>query len=157
MTVRPPSADYKLPALVTKCRRALEQEGKGLKTALDEYASSTPATGCQWEADVATARRAGNHASAAQQRLLQWTQHQARLIYINAYDHLTSMGRLLGSDGAMSLYAHVTVSRSVCESGRRRGILDAVMRDHVAVTVIAICPWERYLSRFLVRAVFGSC
>ena len=34
-------------------------------------------------------------------------------------DHLVSMGRLLGSDGAMSLYAHTTLSRSVCEAAVR--------------------------------------
>lgn len=42
---------------------------------------------------------------------------------VNAYDHLVSMGRLLGSDGAMSLYAHTTLSRSVCEAAVRHAWL----------------------------------
>ncbi|HEY6314800.1 MAG TPA: hypothetical protein VIY52_28915 [Streptosporangiaceae bacterium] len=42
---------------------------------------------------------------------------------VNAYDHLLSLGRLLGSDGAMSLYAHTTLSRSVCEAAVRHAWL----------------------------------
>jgi hypothetical protein len=41
------------------------------------------------------------------------------LIYINAYDHLRSLGRLLGTDGAMSLFAHQSVSRIACEAAVR--------------------------------------
>ena len=44
-------------------------------------------------------------------------------MFVNAYDHLVSMGRLLGSDGAMSLYAHTTLSRSVCEAAVRHAWL----------------------------------
>jgi hypothetical protein len=42
---------------------------------------------------------------------------------VNAYDHLVSMGRLLGSDGAMSFYAHTTLSRSACEAAVRHAWL----------------------------------
>ncbi|HTU74090.1 MAG TPA: hypothetical protein VMG38_11290 [Trebonia sp.] len=123
MTLRPPSADYQLPRLVRKCHLALEQQGTALSAALQEFALISPADGCPWEADVVTASRADEHVRAAQQRLLEWCQHQARLIYVNGHDHLTSMGRLLGGDGAMSLYAHVTLSRSVCEAAVRHAWL----------------------------------
>ena len=123
MTLRPPSADYQLPRLVRKSRQALEQEGKALSTALEEFAQTAPADGCPWESDVAAASRADDDVRAAQRRLLEWCQHQGRLIYVNGHDHLTSMARLLGSDGAMSLYAHVTVSRSVCEAAVRHAWL----------------------------------
>ncbi len=53
---------------------------------------------------------------------------------VNAYDHLVSMGRLLGSDGAMSLYARTTLSRSVCEAAVRH----AWLLDPVRVAVAAV-------------------
>jgi len=96
---------------------------KALSTALQEFARTAPAEGCPWEVDVAAANGAADHVRAAQQRLLEWCQHQARLIYVNGHDHLTSMSRLLGSDGGMSLFAHVTLSRSVCEAAVRHSWL----------------------------------
>jgi hypothetical protein len=119
MTVRPPSAEVKLPHLVSKSRRALELEARGLKAALDEYASGTPAARCQHQVDIASAKSADRRVRKALQHLLAAGQHQARLMLVNAYDHLVWMGRLLGSDGAMSLYAHTTLSRSVCEVAAR--------------------------------------
>ncbi len=47
------------------------------------------------------------------------TVHQAVLIHINAYDHLLTLGRALGSDGAMTLFSHVSLSRVVCEAAVR--------------------------------------
>jgi hypothetical protein len=123
MTVRPPSAEVKLPHLVSKSRRALELEARGLKAALDDYASGTPAASCQHQVDIASAKSADRRLRKAQQHLLAAGQHQARLMFVNAYDHLVSMGRLLGSDGAMSLYAHTTLSRSVCEAAVRHAWL----------------------------------
>jgi hypothetical protein len=123
MTVRPPSAEVKLPHLVNKSRRAVELEARALKAALDDYASSTPAPGCQHQADIASARRADRRFRKAQQHLLAAGQLQAKLMFVNAYDHLVSVGRLLGSDGAMSLYAHTTLSRSVCEAAVRHAWL----------------------------------
>ena len=123
MTVRPPSAEVKLPHLVNKSRRAVELEARALKAALDDYSRSVPAPGCQHQADIASARRADRRLRKAQQRLLAAGQHQAELMLVNAYDHLVSLGRLLGSDGAMSLYAHTTLSRSVCEAAVRHAWL----------------------------------
>jgi hypothetical protein len=136
MTLRPPSADYQLPRLARKSRQALEQEGRALSTARQEFAQTAPADGCPWEVDVATASRADDDVRAAQQWLLEWCQHQARLIYVNGHDHLTSMARLLGSDGAMSLYAHVTPVaqrvRGCCPARVAAGRLDQLRGTHCA-------------------------
>jgi hypothetical protein len=54
---------------------------------------------------------------------------------VNAYDHLVSTGRLLGSDGAMSLYAHTTLSRNVCEAAVRHAwLLDVSIRSEERIT-----------------------
>jgi hypothetical protein len=123
MTVRPPSADAKLPQLATKCRLALEQESRDLKAALDDYAGRQPVREGGYDADLAALRRADNHVREAQRGLLAWGHYQARLVFVNGHDHLTSMARLLGSDGAMTLYAHTTVSRSVSEAAVRHAWL----------------------------------
>lgn len=123
MTVRPPGAEVPLPHLASKSRRAIELEARALKAALDEYASGTPRPGCPYQADMTAARRASSRVRKARQQLLASGQHQARLMLVNAYDHLVSMGRLLGNDGAMSLYAHTTLSRSVCEAAVRHAWL----------------------------------
>lgn len=119
MTIRPPTAEIDLPQLARKSRRALEQEARGLKSALTAYAASAPIAGCAFQVDTASARHAPSRVRKAQQNLLAVGQQQARLMLVNAYGHLVSMGRLLGSDRAMSLFAHVTLSRSVCEAAVR--------------------------------------
>ncbi len=123
MTVRSPSADIPLPHLVTKCRRALEQEVRDLKGALDTYAESPSTSRNLFGDDVAAATRADRSVREGQLKILAWGHYQARLTYVNAYDHLSSMARLLGSDGAMSLYAHTTLSRSVAEAAVRHAWL----------------------------------
>ncbi len=123
MTVRSPSADIPLPHLVTKSRLALEQEARDLKAALDSYADSSPASGNLFSEDVATATHADRRVREGQTNILALGHYQARLTYVNAHDHLSSMARLLGSDGAMSLYAHTTLSRSVAEAAVRHAWL----------------------------------
>lgn len=122
MTIRPPG-EMKLPRLASKARQALEQEARSLKAAVDEYADGAPTLGCYCQADDASASRAASRFRKAQRQLLASGRQQAALMLVNAYDHLVSMGRLLGSDGAMSLYAHTTVSRSVCEAAVRHAWL----------------------------------
>jgi hypothetical protein len=41
------------------------------------------------------------------------------LIYASAYDHLVTLGRVLGGDGAMPLFSHASLSRVVCEAAVR--------------------------------------
>jgi hypothetical protein len=119
MTVRPASADIPLPHLVTKCRRALEQEARDLKGALDEWAEGQPVKNGPFGADVAAMEHAASQVRVAQQQLLALAHYHARMIFVNGHDHLSSMARLLGSDGAMSLFSHTTLSRSVCEAAVR--------------------------------------
>ena len=124
MTVRPPSKDIPLPSLVTKCHRALEQEARNLKAALDTNAENpSPTAGHLFERDLNCATQSDRGIRDGQLKLMAWGHYQARLTYVNAYDHLLSMARLLGSDGAMSLYAHTTMSRSVAEAAVRHAWL----------------------------------
>jgi hypothetical protein len=119
MTVRPLSTDVPLPVLVTRCRRALEQEARDLKGALDEWAEGQPVSEGSFGADVAAIERADRQVREAQRQLLALAHYHARMIFVNGHDHLSSMARLLGSDGAMSLFSHTTMSRSVCEAAIR--------------------------------------
>jgi hypothetical protein len=41
---------------------------------------------------------------------------QASLIYVNAVDHMITLARILGGNGAMPLFSHASVSRVVCEA-----------------------------------------
>ena len=41
------------------------------------------------------------------------------MIFVNAYDHLVTLGRVLGSDGAMPLFSYSSLSRVVCEAAVR--------------------------------------
>jgi hypothetical protein len=146
MTVRSPSADIPLPLLVTKCRRALEQEVRDLKAALDTYADRSLSTsGSPFGDDVAAATQADRSVREGQLKILAWGHYQARLTYVNAYDHLSSMARLLGSDGAMSLYAHTTMSRSVAEAAVRHAwLLDPSI------------SYEQRLTRYAAVAYYGA-
>lgn len=124
MTVRPPSADIPLPLLVRRCRRALVQEARDLKAALDANADCSPSTSRSlFGDDIAAAERADRSVRDGQLKILTWGHYQTRLTYVNAFDHLSSMARLLGSDGEMSLYAHITLSRSVAEAAVRHAWL----------------------------------
>jgi hypothetical protein len=146
MTVRPPSAAIPLPRLVTKCRRALQQEARDLKAALEANAASSSSTsGGLFKDDLASATQAGRSVRTGQLKLLMWGHYQARLTYVNAYDHLSSMARLLGSDGAMSLYAHTTLSRSVAEAAVRHSWLLAP-----SVT------YEERITRYAAVAYYGA-
>lgn len=133
MTVRPPNDSVPLPRLVTKSRLALEQEARALKGALDDYATMTPAAGCPYQADLLSAKRAPGKVRNLQRQLLAAGQQQARLILVSGYDHLVSMARLL--DGAMPLYAHVTMSRSVAEAAvRHEWLLDPAISYEERIT-----------------------
>ncbi len=105
------------------------------KAALDEYAACAPPAESAHRADRATARQTNSRVRKAQQGLLASVEHQARLILVNANDHLNSMARLLGSDGAMSLFSHTTLSRSVCEAAIRHAWLtDSSISYEVRIT-----------------------
>ena len=146
MTVRSPSADIPLPFLVTKCRLALEQEVRDLKGALDAYAEISPSTTENlFNDDVAAATHADRNVREGQLKILAWGHYYARLTYVNAYDHLSSMARLLGSDGAMSLYAHTTLSRSIAEAAVKHAwLLDPSV------------SYEERITRYAAAAYYGA-
>ena len=52
-------------------------------------------------------------------KLLRYARHQAALIYVNAWDHLVTLARFLGGDGAMPLFSQASLSRVVCEAAVR--------------------------------------
>jgi hypothetical protein len=122
----------------------ITEEAEALRAALDEFSGASQ-PGCLQELDrEAWSDQSGSEAEARIQ-LLGLTQHQAVLIFINAYDHLHTLGRALGSDGAMTLFAHSSLSRVVCEAAVRLAwLLDPdvtpeqrIMRGAVALLVSA--------------------
>ena len=100
MTVRPPRG-FELPELVKVANRVLTDEAADLTAALDRF-SRLPRPFCACEQDdrawssIVTSRGEGRS------RLLRYTRHQAALTYINAYDHLLALGRVLGDVHARS-------------------------------------------------------
>jgi hypothetical protein len=107
-----------IPELIQKARRALELEAPALHEAVERYANN-PQKGSPRRMDTAVVKRVTGPKGKAQRTLVTLTQHQARLMLVNAYDHLVSLERLLGRDGAVSVYAHTTLSRAVCEAAVR--------------------------------------
>ena len=82
MTVRP-LPGQRLPELVWVSHQVITEEAEALRSALEEF-SGSPQPGCPHELD----RRAWSDATTPQaeawRRLLDLTQHQAILVYINA-------------------------------------------------------------------------
>jgi len=118
MTVRQSNPGEPLPLLVRKSCIAIQQEVTALKEAVEKFAND-PQASCPRNTDARAWRRANHRYGAGQRRLGLLGQQQARLMFVNAYDHLVTMGRALGSDGTVSLYAHTTLSRAVCEAAVR--------------------------------------
>ncbi len=94
------------------------------------------------------------------------------LIYLNAYDHLLTLGRVLGGDGAMPLFSYASLSRVVCEAAVRFAWLmdpgisseERIVRGAVALWVSADqrlkgvrrLPAQRFGRRVL-RQMLDSC
>jgi hypothetical protein len=117
MTIRPPSG-FPLPDLVLVANRVLTEEAGALRAALENF-SSAPQPGCPWTQDDKTVADHADREAQGRARLLQYARHQAMLIYVNAYDHLLTLARALGGDGAMPLFSHASLSRVVCEAAVR--------------------------------------
>lgn len=117
MTVRP-APKQRLPELVWVLHQVIIEAATTLRAALEGF-SGSPQPGCAHELDRATWSDATGPQAAAWLRLLDLTQHQAVLIYVNAYDHMLTLGRTLGGDGATTLFAHVSLSRVACEAAVR--------------------------------------
>lgn len=118
MTVRPSAPGETLPELVLTAHRILTEEGEGLRAGLADF-SADPLPGCPQELDGQAWSQDTSSQGEQRRKLLGLTQHQARLIIVNAYDHLLTVARALGGDGAMSLFAHTSLSRVVCEAAAR--------------------------------------
>jgi hypothetical protein len=107
-----------LPEIVRVARQCMIDEAEALRSALEDFSqapqpgSPSELDGRAWSEDVGTGAR-------DRAALLGLTQQQATLTYINAYDHMWSLGRLLGTDGAMSLFSHQSASRVACEAAVR--------------------------------------
>jgi hypothetical protein len=84
-----------------------------------EHFGKAPQPGCPWiQNDEAVAGYA-DHVAQGRAAVLRYARHQAALIYANAFDHLVSLARVLGGDGAMSMFSHASLSRVVCEAAVR--------------------------------------
>lgn len=118
MTVRPATPDARLHDLVLATRDAVLTEGEALRQMLNDL-SGDRGPDCRAERDAAVWSVGTDPQALARQMLVHLMSRQARLILANAYDHLLTLGRSLGTDGAMSLFAHSSLSRVVCEAAIR--------------------------------------
>lgn len=107
-----------LPELVRVARKEVIEEAETLRAALEEF-SNAPQPGSPIEVDRTTWADDSRPGAKDRAALLSLTQDQAVLTYVNAYDHMWNLARLLGTDGAMSLFAHESVSRVVREAAAR--------------------------------------
>jgi len=117
MTVRPPPG-FPLPELVTVANRVITDEADALRAALEDF-SNAPQPGCPWNQDDKTVSDPASPHAEGQGKLLLYARHQAMLIYVNTYDHLLTLARDLGGDGAMPLFSHASLSRVICEAAIR--------------------------------------
>lgn len=117
MTVRP-SAGQPLPELVSVSSEAVLAEADALRAAMSEF-SAAPQPGCPAELDDMTWSDQAVPDGAGRRRLLVLTRQMALLVYANAFDHMCTLGRCLGGDGAMPVFSHMTTSRVVCEAAVR--------------------------------------
>jgi hypothetical protein len=89
MTVRP-LPGQRLPELIWVSHQVIIEEADALRSALEEF-SSSPQPGCPHELDRGAWSETASPEAEARRRLLGITQHQATLVYINAYDHMLTL------------------------------------------------------------------
>lgn len=116
--MRPLKPTDHLPEFVLVAGRAVAQEATELREAVERY-STDPQPGCPQETDWAAWPQGDDPQARARRDLLEFTHHQTHLILVNAFDHATSVGRLLGGDGAMPVFSHLTDARVACEAAVR--------------------------------------
>jgi hypothetical protein len=117
MTVRPP-VGIPLPELVLVGNRVLTEEAEALRSAMEHFGNA-PQPGSPWVQDDETFGDRAPLLIPSRNKLLRYARHQASLIYANAWDHLVSLARILGGDGAMPLFSQASVSRVMCEAAVR--------------------------------------
>jgi len=117
MTVRPP-AGFPLPELVLAANRVLIEEADALRAAMQLFGSA-PQPRSPWTLDDEAFADGADSTAGGRAALLRYTRHQASLIYVNAWDHLITLARILGGDGAMPLFSQASLARVVCEAAVR--------------------------------------
>lgn len=117
VTVRPP-AGVPLPELVLVAGQVLREEAEALRTAMEQFGSA-PQPGSPWMQDNEAVADRTDPVALGRATLLRYARQQASLIYVNAWDHLSTLARILGSDGAMPLFSQASVSRVACEAAVR--------------------------------------
>lgn len=117
MTVRPP-AGFPLPELVLVSNQVLIEEAGALRAAMEQFGSA-PQPGSPWMLDDEAVADQADPVARGRGVLLRYARHQATLIYVNAWDHMMSLARVLGGDGAMSVFTQASLSRVVCEAAVR--------------------------------------
>jgi hypothetical protein len=133
MTIRP-LPGMPLPQIVRVARQCVTDEAEALRSALEDF-SRTPRPGSPSELDGKAWSDDTGPGARDRAALLGLTRHQAVLTYINAYDHMWSLGRLLGTDGAMSLFSHQSASRVACEAAVRFAwLMDPGIRSEERIT-----------------------
>lgn len=145
MTVR---SDDVLPTLVAKCHQALEQEAAALKGHVERCAND-PQPDAVFTTDQAAWKSTPNHRHrAGRRRMMQHGLKQARLLHVAAFDHLVTLRRVLGEDGALPIYAHATLSRSACEAAVRLSWhLDATVDYEIRVARSAVALHDSALNQ----------
>ena len=98
--------------------RALTEEAAALRSAMDAFAGA-PQSGSPWQQDEQAFSARSTSVADGRAKLLLYARHQAALIYVNAWDHLITLARILGGDGAMPLFSQTSVSRVVSEAAVR--------------------------------------
>lgn len=85
---------------------------------MEEF-GSTPRPGSPWTQDDEAFADGADPVAQGRAAVLRNARHQTSLIYVNALDHLITLARILGGDGAMPLFSQASVSRVVCEAAVR--------------------------------------
>ena len=81
--------------------------------------AGAPQPGSPWTRDDEAVADHADRLMQARATVLRHARHQASLIYVNAWDHLITLARILGGDGAMPLFSQASVSRVICEAAVR--------------------------------------
>lgn len=109
------------PPLIRKSHKALVQAEAAMREAIPRYGHNQTSVGLLAVDTAATKATKGQPRTVtpARQELARACGQQARLMFLNAFDHISSLRHLLGGGGEVSIFAHTTVSRAACEAAVR--------------------------------------
>lgn len=137
-----------------------------------EHFGGAPQAGSPWTQDDEAVADRADPIAQGRATVLRYARHQASLIYVNAWDHLIILARVLGGDGAMPLFSQASVSRVVCEAAVRfawlmdpdissaKRLVRAAVALHVSAEErskgVRALPAERFDPR-IYRQMLDSC